>query len=507
MTIMADFLLQPASNKAAGTTASRDTGRTADAYSGADGQDFSRVLRQQRQAADVRPLAAQGRREPARPAEQPRLENRQSSPPERKTETHQGQDKSTASQADTVSARQKDDSTLTVQEQSARIEDEALSAEAATTQSESTSLEQADNAPGALDPLLEQIMLAKEHSNLPGNELQAESSGIVSDGLESQVTVSVETLESNPGGDDAVLEAETEQEQVEESLVSLPSDTSLDIQPDSEELTADSAALPSAVPGQIPTTGSVPLETAARAGDSPPTTTSRITGSAIAGQDNTVALTLESSNKEAGLSLEPETSELSRTGSLLATSGTRLERPEPLAQNALAARDLTASEARTDALLRSEAVQSAQTAKAVTGQPLNMQQPGWSKELTDKVMWMSSQNLKSAEIKLNPAELGRLDIRVQVGQEHTQITFTSPHAGVRDSLEGQAHRLRELLEQQGMHNVDVEVADHPQQQQQQLADGRSSAPGDMAGEDEELVGISEIEQQERGHAGLVSYYV
>ena len=134
-----------------------------------------------------------------------------------------------------------------------------------------------------------------------------------------------------------------------------------------------------------------------------------------------------------------------------------------------------------------------------------MQQPGWNKELTDKVMWMSSQNLKSAEIKLNPAELGQLDIRVQLNQEQTQITFSSAHAGVRDSLDAQMHRLREMLEQQGMHNVDVEVADRRQQEQddQRTFGGAAGNEGD----DPEQAGVTEIEEPVQGHAGLVSYYV
>ena len=83
-----------------------------------------------------------------------------------------------------------------------------------------------------------------------------------------------------------------------------------------------------------------------------------------------------------------------------------------------------AGEVRSDTLLRSEAVQSAQAARQLPAQaPLNMQQPGWNRELVDKVMWLSSQNLKSAEIKLNPAELGRLDIRVQVGQNIPKLPF------------------------------------------------------------------------------------
>lgn len=115
--------------------------------------------------------------------------------------------------------------------------------------------------------------------------------------------------------------------------------------------------------------------------------------------------------------------------------------------------------------------QSALTARPVTGvvQTLGvpMGQAGWSEAVVNKVMWMSSQNVKSVEIQLDPAELGPLEIRIQTrGQEH-QVQFVSQHAGVRDALEGQMHRLREMFSQQGASLVDVNVSDGS-------ADGRQS---------------------------------
>lgn len=115
--------------------------------------------------------------------------------------------------------------------------------------------------------------------------------------------------------------------------------------------------------------------------------------------------------------------------------------------------------------------QTALTARPVTGvaQTLGvpMGQAGWSEAVVNKVMWMSSQNVKSVEIQLDPAELGPLEIRIQTrGQEH-QVQFVSQHAGVRDALEGQMFRLREMFSQQGASLVDVNVSDGS-------ADGRQS---------------------------------
>lgn len=165
---------------------------------------------------------------------------------------------------------------------------------------------------------------------------------------------------------------------------------------------------------------------------------------------------------------------------------------------------------RADMQPRPESLLAAQQTRQVPGAAIAMQQPGWTQEVTDKVMWMSSQNLKSAEIKLDPAELGRLDIKIDMSQEHTQVTFTSANAGVRESLEAQMHRLRELLAQQGMQDVDVNVSDQSQQQAdaqaQALAQGRRGTDTDADSGEEIQQHVTPLREQHDGRLGLVDYY-
>lgn len=156
----------------------------------------------------------------------------------------------------------------------------------------------------------------------------------------------------------------------------------------------------------------------------------------------------------------------------------------------------------------------AQRLPLVPGQPVQVGHPGMSEAVVDKVMWLSSQNLKSAEIQLDPAELGRLEVRIELNKDQAaQVTFISANANVRDQLEGQAHRLRELFAQQGMNQLDVNVSD------QSMARGsqgggeegqRRSASRGMGSsrEDEVIGGASEIRTPSSGTAprGLVDYY-
>ena len=157
-------------------------------------------------------------------------------------------------------------------------------------------------------------------------------------------------------------------------------------------------------------------------------------------------------------------------------------------------------------------VQQAQRPALVPGQPVQMQQSGWSEAVVDRVMWLSSQNLKSAEIQLDPAELGRMEVRIDLTKDQAQVTFLSPHAGVRDALEGQMQRLREMFTQQGMNLMDVNVSDQSLARGWQGgADGGSSRGGSSAdgeaGEGELQQGVSEISSnRSAGDRGLVDYY-
>ncbi|PYB69980.1 flagellar hook-length control protein FliK [Pseudomonas sp. LB-090624] len=161
----------------------------------------------------------------------------------------------------------------------------------------------------------------------------------------------------------------------------------------------------------------------------------------------------------------------------------------------------------------------AKTANAVPAnasplhQPLPMNQNAWAEGLVNRVMYLSSQNLKSADIQLEPAELGRLDIRVNVAADQaTQVTFISGHAGVRDALDSQVHRLRELFVQQGLAQPDVNVADQSRGQQQQQGQAQGSNLSGVAARQAEQGGVEVVdsgrplEQQVVVGDSAVDYY-
>lgn len=101
---------------------------------------------------------------------------------------------------------------------------------------------------------------------------------------------------------------------------------------------------------------------------------------------------------------------------------------------------------------------------AVTIPPEN---PAWSSFVGDRVQWMVGQDIQQAHIKMNPPELGVLEISIQVGHDkQTTVSFSSPHAQVRDALESATPRLREMFGENGLSLGDVNVSQQSMSQQQ-----------------------------------------
>jgi flagellar hook-length control protein FliK len=105
------------------------------------------------------------------------------------------------------------------------------------------------------------------------------------------------------------------------------------------------------------------------------------------------------------------------------------------------------------------------------------------------VLWLAAQNVSAAEIRLDPPELGPMQVRVSVNQEQVNVSFTSPHPAVREVLDQQLNRLREMFSEQGLNLVDVDVSDKSFAQQDQER-GESRKNGTSAAEDEELAPLT-----------------
>lgn len=133
-------------------------------------------------------------------------------------------------------------------------------------------------------------------------------------------------------------------------------------------------------------------------------------------------------------------------------------------------------------------------------------QPQWQAAISERVAFMASQNIKSAEIQLDPPELGPLQVRVTVTQDQASVAFASHHAQVREALDQTAFRLREMLQQEGMNQVDVDVSDQSEYQDRSQ-DSESSAASFARGGQESVEEEQSIQGIARVSTALVDHFV
>jgi flagellar hook-length control protein FliK len=102
----------------------------------------------------------------------------------------------------------------------------------------------------------------------------------------------------------------------------------------------------------------------------------------------------------------------------------------------------------------------------------------WGQAVGQKVLWMAAQKLSTAELRLDPPDLGPMQVRVSANQDQISVTFSSPQVAVREALDQNANRLREMFAEQGLDLVDVNVSDQSGQEQAgEESDGRTAGRG------------------------------
>jgi flagellar hook-length control protein FliK len=90
----------------------------------------------------------------------------------------------------------------------------------------------------------------------------------------------------------------------------------------------------------------------------------------------------------------------------------------------------------------------------------------WADEFSQKITWVATQHGQSAELHLNPPQLGPLDVLIKVNGDQATALFTSPHAVVRDAIEQALPKLREMLADNGIMLGNATVSDQSRREQQ-----------------------------------------
>ncbi len=89
-------------------------------------------------------------------------------------------------------------------------------------------------------------------------------------------------------------------------------------------------------------------------------------------------------------------------------------------------------------------------ASAAQGPPIDTRAEHWHDALASRVHWLVDQQVGEARIKLNPPELGAVDVKISVVEDKTFVHLTTATTAARDELAQSLPRLRDLLASSGL---------------------------------------------------------
>jgi len=119
----------------------------------------------------------------------------------------------------------------------------------------------------------------------------------------------------------------------------------------------------------------------------------------------------------------------------------------------------------------------ADTRAATTQVATPFGRPEWSSAMNERVTWLVGQRVQSADIQLNPPQLGPVEVRITIQNDQASVFFSSQHAAVREAILAALPRLNDMLAQGGLSLGQTSVgADAFAGQQQASRDGGGRRP-------------------------------
>jgi len=76
--------------------------------------------------------------------------------------------------------------------------------------------------------------------------------------------------------------------------------------------------------------------------------------------------------------------------------------------------------------------------------------PEWTNAMNERVTWLVGQRMQSADIQINPPQLGPVEVRITIQNDQANVFFTSHNGAVREAIQAALPRLNEMLAQGGL---------------------------------------------------------
>ncbi len=122
---------------------------------------------------------------------------------------------------------------------------------------------------------------------------------------------------------------------------------------------------------------------------------------------------------------------------------------------------------------------------------------GFNSNLALRIQWIYQQALSSAEILMDPPELGPLSVKISNNNGETNILFQATNPLTKDMIEDNLAKLRQLLGDQGINLGDTQVEQQNKEDAEGKQDSSKSAQTDS----------TQVESEVRVQEGLLDTYI
>ena len=129
-------------------------------------------------------------------------------------------------------------------------------------------------------------------------------------------------------------------------------------------------------------------------------------------------------------------------------------------------------------------------------------QAEWGDKVMGKLSFLTARNMQVAEIHLTPPDMGPMEVKVRMQNEQANITVHAANPVVREQLEQNSHRLRDMLGEQGVELGQFDVSDQAGQQAGSQDDEAGEGGGTGQGNGTLANGESDESLAETGHLDL-----
>ncbi|MEI7611310.1 MAG: flagellar hook-length control protein FliK [Betaproteobacteria bacterium] len=100
----------------------------------------------------------------------------------------------------------------------------------------------------------------------------------------------------------------------------------------------------------------------------------------------------------------------------------------------------------------------------------------WTNDFSQKVVWLASNDKQTAQITLNPPQMGPIEVSITMDKGTASASFVSANQEVRDSIETALPRLREMFASAGIELGQTNVSSESFQQQANKDEWKSATP-------------------------------